>query len=108
MNNHYETKIKHHKNKTKAKNKFMDQLHNKLLEKSPWYAAWHQEPTSQKLHWTAFIIVVFVVGVVLLNRIDVRGLESDAAANGAKVLVVYNAGYTVDSDKDGTQDSLQV
>ena len=47
------------------------------------------------------------VMIAILSSI-LAPLSATASETAAKVLLVYNANYTIDSDKDGVQDSLEI
>jgi len=61
------------------KYKYMQKLHNKLMDKGGTYAKWHKHPQRQLLQWLVLGLVVFVIGSLLIGRM--KNLDSPSYGN---------------------------
>ena len=62
----------------------MMKLHQDLLEKVPWYKAWHEKPGHVFIHWSVFILIGMVTGSLLSTIIFKTNFDVNINISSAK------------------------
>jgi hypothetical protein len=76
------------KNK-KIKQKHMDDLHQKLMDKKGWYHFWHSQKGSQIAHWAVFALVGVLITTLVVGNIKPDWLRSGNEGQAAETLVSF-------------------